>query len=269
QNHLKKEGKTFILEGQKILDIDEKTIKELSRKRNAARLLDTYEIDRVEMPPDTFVAEVSQPYYSPEYKIRIVQEQQDLHLKCNCINHTDKLCEHLHFSLLQLIRNGMFKLPFHPKKRHQIFLDKAKEYGLESTADLDDYFELQMDGSRCYITLKQNILPFSKPELAALKKDLIPDVALPASPLDKKKMEFILAQETYVGFYFRLMEAPLAKNGNMKSPVRPVDLKKRTKTMETPEEFRFITSLIQQNQYDETDRADDMNIIKNPLGLSF
>src|SRR5699024_4502973 len=97
----------------------------------------------------------------------------------------------------------------------------------------------------------------------------IPDVALPASPLDKKKMEFILAQETYVVFYFRLMEAPLAKNGNMKSPVRPVDLKKRTKTMETPEEFRFITSLIQQNQYDETDRADDMNIIKNPLGLSF
>src|SRR5699024_2286131 len=57
QNHLKKEGKTFILEGQKILDLDEKTIKELSRKRNAARLLDTYEIDRVEMPPDTFVAE--------------------------------------------------------------------------------------------------------------------------------------------------------------------------------------------------------------------
>src|SRR5699024_10062940 len=106
----------------------------------------------------------------------------------------------------------------------------------------------------------------SKVTIAYLRQNILQDLQLPKSPTQANTRQFLVANVDYDNFYFRLMEAPLAKNGNLKSPITPVNLTDKLSTLSTQQEFLFITSLLQQDKVSFSEAA-AAPIVKNPLDL--
>ncbi len=265
---LKKEGKTFILENQNIQGLSPQEIKNISTKTQNYFWHRSLNIVEALMPPNNFIAKINESYIH-DFDIEITQKDDDLHLKCTCANLSTKICPHLHFALLNILESEMLQLPFDEKNRLQLFQQYSDSKGLGDIEKLDDFWRASFSSGRIYIEPKHAFLSLSKSDISFLKNELLPDFQLPASASGKKKLEFILADGGHdTGFSFQLMQAPLAKSGNMKSPIRPVDLQDKLKGLSEREEFLFITSLLQQGEYGR-DYSADLHVLKNPFDLPF
>lgn len=217
-------------------------------------------------------AAVYTSFYSYENEIvSIAQVGDNILLTCTCRNEGNRLCVHQHIVFDKIRRNSIFKLAFQEGAFSEMIREKAKEHGMESLSDqeLSDYFSVEVNFGKIFIQPQINFFSFSNTVENEIKR-LIPPFQFPE---DKKKIEkFVVLETTEYGDYnFILMEAPLAKNGNIKSPLTPVSLSQALTTTKDPAELLFYGGLINQELYDHV--SDDFfhfkNILKNPLNLPF
>jgi SNF2 family DNA or RNA helicase len=263
---IKKEGKTFILKNQNILQLEAHDLNNICIKPPNSRWHHSLDIVEARMPPNNLIAIITESY-SHNLDLKISQKDKNLFLECSCSNISSKLCHHLHFLLSRILVSNGFQLAFDERNRLQVFKEEAYSQGLGDIDNLDDFYSISLRYGRIFIEPKHSFLSLSKSDLSFLKKELLPDFQLPAAR--SAKMEFILAEYYQdFGFKFQLMQAPLTKSGKMKSPIRALNLQDKLKDLSRPEEFLFITSLLQQNEYDQ-DSSTDLHILKNPLDLPF
>ena len=265
---LKQEGKTYIISHQHLLQLTNLDIETICVK-TGKNLWQNLEIIEAQMTPNKFIAKIKYSYIK-DFHLHIVQNKDALHLECSCSNRSPTLiCEHLRTILLRIINQEIFQLPFDEKLRFQYLKNQANKDGLEKIQDLDDIYQISLSYDRLFIKPKYSFLSLSPSELSNLKRNLLPDFEVPKTMSPTTKQEFILA-ENYMdyGLQFKLMEAPLSKNGKMKSPIRAVNLKEKSKSLSTPEEFLFMTMLFEQ-QDESLSFNDHLAILKNPLDLPF
>ncbi|WP_159447905.1 SNF2-related protein [Salegentibacter salinarum] len=264
----KKEGNTFILENQNILELKIPDLQSISITPGNSRWNYLLNLIEAKILPNCLVAKISESYTN-FFDLKIIQEDRNLLLKCSCSNNSDLLCPHLYFVLLKIPESEGLILSFDEKSRFQLIKQKADAQGLGDIDNPDDFYTIYQRYDRIYIEAKHSFLSLTKPDLINLKKELLPDFKLPQSISDDNKIEFILAEDQQgTRFKFQLMEAALTKSGRIKSPIRPLNLQDKLKTLSQPEEFLFITSLLQQENYN-LDFSVDPHILKNPFNLQF
>lgn len=263
---MEKQGKGYMIKNKQVLDIRPNDIEKLAgRSPSRTKYLHIFE---AEFPPNRLLAKMD---YAQErdYRVEIQQKGDVIYLKCSCSSHSNHLCTHLQRALQKIIASEVFRLPFDQEMRHSAFEENAEHFGMENVKDPDDLFEIKFEGFRTFVVLKANILPVTKSDLDHLEGELLPDFQLPKSPAADQTQEFILAEISYGHqLRFTLMQAPLAKNGNMKSPVRSVNLQEKADGLSNPEEFRFMTALMQDHRFSD-DTSNPLPILKNPLDLPF
>ncbi len=265
---VQKEGKSFILKNQNILQLKAQDIERIAVKSRNPRWRNSIEIVEAQMPPNNFIAKINESYIR-DFNIKIVQKENDLLLDCTCGNASTKICKHLQVTLSTILEVEMLQVAFDEKLRFQFLKEEADSQGLGDIGNLDNFYGISLSYGRIFIEPKHSFLSLSKQDISSLKKTLLPNFQFPASGSEKKKIEFILAEDYLdAGFSFQLMEATLAKSGKMKSPIRAVNLQDKLSSLSKPEEFLFITQLLQQDEYDR-DYSGDLHILKNPFDLPF
>ncbi|SFF73792.1 Superfamily II DNA or RNA helicase, SNF2 family [Salegentibacter agarivorans] len=263
-----KEGKTFILENQNILELTVPDLQSISITPDNSRWNYLLNLIEAKILPNVLVARISESYRN-FFDLKIIQEDRNLLLECSCSNNSDLLCLHLSFVLLKIPESEGLLLSFDEKSRFQLIKQKADAQGLGDINNPDEFYTIYQRYDRIYIEAKHSFLSLTKPDLINLKKELLPDFKFPPSISEDNKIEFILAEDQQgTRFKFQLMEAALTKSGRIKSPIRPLNLQDKLKTLSQPEEFLFITSLLQQENY-SLDFSVDPHILKNPFNLQF
>ncbi|TDN89224.1 helicase-like protein [Salegentibacter sp. 24] len=265
---IKKDGKIFILENQNILDLEIPDLKSISISSQNSHWHYSLNIVEAKMPANSFIAKINKMHME-DVRVMITQKDANLLLECTCSNQSNKLCNHLQFAITKILETAWYQLPFDEKRRFTLLKEKADSQGLGKIDNLDDFYSISLSYGRIFIESKHSFISLSKSDLSVLKKELLPSFEFPPSPSSASKMEFILAEHLPdVGIKFQLMQAPLAKSGKIKSPIRSVNLHHRLKGLTKPEEFLFITSLLQQEQY-EREYSADLPILENPFNLPF
>lgn len=92
--------------------------------------------------------------YVEDYNCIIIQKEKDLHVGCSCNNIENFLCEHLAYSLQEIIRTVDYRMAFDHQKRNDLLMKKANELGLENVGNLDDYFEISIPQNKLIIEPK-------------------------------------------------------------------------------------------------------------------
>ncbi|MEF9478562.1 hypothetical protein OWR28_13420 [Chryseobacterium sp. 1B4] len=80
--------------------------------------------------------------------VSITRIGSSLLCSCTCDNEKEQLCTHQAEIIHCIIEDKNYRLFFDDMLRKKIFLPKARGYGLENEADLDQYFELQYTDGR-------------------------------------------------------------------------------------------------------------------------
>ncbi len=266
---LKKEKNNFTFENQHILDLTRQQLLlvcvELNDSKTWGNRLDFRE---AEMPINSILAHIHKGY-DDEWIVRINQSQKNLSLSCTCYNPSKKLCEHIHFTILEILKEPSLQLPFNKKERDKLYQKHASKIGLNNIQDLDDLFDIRFAYSRIHIQPKYTLLNLSTAEKNALKEQLVPDFVFPKNTQTEKK-EFILIQSSSYskGVIFNLMEAPLSKSGELKSPIEKINLQNKLRHSNNQADLLFFSALLQQNPYSENNDLSS-DILKNPLNFAF
>ncbi|MGI9582861.1 DEAD/DEAH box helicase [Chryseobacterium sp. RRHN12] len=207
--------------------------------------------------------------------VSITRIGSSLLCSCTCDNEKEQLCTHQAEIIHCIIEDKNYRLFFDDMLRKKIFLPKARGYGLENEADLDQYFELQYTDGRIEAVPKiKEMLPVDD---VILKRDLVPQFS---SKLDElaiqktaKKQILIIGKHRYYNHLtFSLMEAETTQSGKIKNPVSPVDAMQLIWKAEKPADIKFYTAITSfQNNYNEDYNPAELEalklIVQNPLEL--
>lgn len=222
--------------------------------------------------------------YSVEAECHIVQRNEDLLLRCSCAGTKSSFpCQHLNFALNEIIRTADYQLPFDAERRAFLLRRKAESIGLKNVEHPDELFDIHLENHRVFIQPKVKFLALDEQSQARLKEELLPAFQLPKSQKTDTKQLLVLSERRYdEQMVFRLMQAPLAKSGEIKAPVREVSLKEKLAHTTDPEALRFYLALLQQEVREDTsgqatersrseESAERMKFLKdilhNPFGL--
>lgn len=269
-DYLLKQGDTFLIAQNSLSGLSEKKLDYLSapptgnsnRKGKTQLVSAKFGINHLTMVID------EEGYYDKEkYEVNIRQAEDRLELRCSCENKTGKICSHLHFSLKEILKNSSLRLPFDPVERHKLLAQKATQKGWTTSTDLDDFFSITFSEGRIYVQSKVKLLPYTDRDKDHLRQKLLPDFHLPEETRTK---DFVVVEESYYGaeVTFRLMKAPLAKSGAIKSPVEEAGIHRKAKNAETREESLFYLALMAGSDH-KAGIEECRDIIKNPLKLDF
>lgn len=207
--------------------------------------------------------------------VNITRIGSSLLCSCTCDNEKEQLCIHQAEIIHCIIEDKNYRLFFDDILRKKTFLPKAKGYGLENEADLDQYFELQYTDGRIEVVPKiKEMLPVDD---VILNKDLLPQFS---SKLDEltvqetaKKQILVMGKHRYYNHLtFSLMEAETTQSGKIKNPVSPVDAMQLIWKAEKPADIKFYTAITSfQNNYNEDYNPAELEalklIVQNPLEL--
>ena len=261
---LTKNKKVFTLQHKTVLSLSENVINDISVKTS-----NRYWNSRMHIKTATFLINkmtvALEDYYDADVDILIDQKDDNIEFHCSCSNKTNKLCKHLKFVLLEVTREKLLQFSFDKSSRHQMLEEKARLSGFGTINDLDKFFTISLIHDRIYVEPRKQILPLSENKIRQYKEALLPRFQLPKSPTATSLKEFLVVSVDDWGANYTLMNAPLAKNGSLKSPVNETNIPAKLKDLSKPEEFLFFSALLSQNPYGNSDHDINLNIIKNPF----
>lgn len=270
---LTRTDQSFILKRPAVIGLSDALIKVLSEERGRIRTkwAPLVSINQAQLSPNNMDATVNLISYSREvHRISIQQQQNQILLRCDCGNRTDKLCLHLNGILSEIQSNKDLQLAFNTEARQQLLSEKASANGWNSDhMDLDSLFKISFSHGRLYVDLKINLLSLTSSNRETLKKSLLTQFKLPQSDLNTSKEFILIKQKAYEDrLDFTLMTAPLAKSGDIKTPLTPVNIFQRLRASQKREELLFYTALTTFGSYQETIES-YRDIFKNPFELPF
>lgn len=271
-NLLTKEGNVFILARQSILNLSGNKLKSISRglprQNDWANNMQLREAD-FGINHLTGLVTKSSYGFGDQHRIDIKQKEDSLWLACDCGNSTNKICAHLHFSVSEILKNELLQLPFNTFERHKLLANKAAEKGWNAIANLDDFFAITLSYGRVYIQPTVKLLSYTDRDKHILRQDLLSKFELPQMDKTKKK-DFVVVEESDYSnsLICRLMEAPLTKSGEIKSPIENADVHSRLRNAQSQEERLFYAALVATLNR-KGGIEDYRDIIKNPSSLDF
>lgn len=194
---------------------------------------------------------------------------------CTCDDQKTQLCVHQTEIIHCILEEKNYRIFFDDLLRKKTFVSKAKAYGLENEADLDQYFRLELKDRKLEILPKiKEMFPIDE---LMLQKDLLPQLPskldeLSALDTGKKQILVIGKHRYYNHLVFSLMEAEITQTGKIKNPVTSVDAMQLIWKAEKPMDIKFYTAISTfQNNYNEDYNAAELEalklIVKNPLDL--
>jgi len=277
---LEREEGRFVIRNQQLLDVKEASLNRISvpaRKKTWRQELALLE---AALPEGELRAVLENPS-GGEFEVSVQQDGQDLFLSCSCHNPSDRLCEHISFLIKEILRKEALTVAFDRTLRDTVIRDYGKREGLNYIANLAEFVEIKFAQDRLLLQFKHRLLSLSDPQTERLERDLLPPpFQLPKADPKKEKRDFILVKVETDGYYgqhkrisFSLMDAPLSKAGEIKSPLRSTDVRAKLKEAKNHDELLFFAALLQQQREDEESPPDMepayADIVKNPLQLPF
>lgn len=261
---LTKNKNIFTIAHKNILSLTEQEIADMSVKIPTGNWRRSLHIVSADFFVNKMTAKIDDYYETINSDIVIEQKDDEILLQCYCGNDTEKLCVHLRFALSEVTREKLLQFSFDEKARSQMLTEKAQQLGFGPIADLDTFFSISLKYDRIFVEPRKKVLSLSADKIKQLKENLLPKFQFPKSPLKTAQKEFLMVSVDEWGARFKLMQAPLAKNGSLKSPISFCDLTEKLKNLEKSEDFRFYSALLGQKDYGNIDTDSHINIIKNP-----
>lgn len=266
---IKKDKTGFTIEHQDLLQLSEEEIVSVSQgiqKNNTwGNRMDFRE---AKLGNHRIEAKIYQGY-SDEWTVVIEQANGHLSLACTCYNPSKKLCAHIHFAIAEIRNTNELQLPFNDEQRFDFLHKYAVKMGLTNLGNPDDLLELKFDYGRIHVHPRYTLLSLTAYEKQELKRQLIPEFQFPKLNNAEKK-EFVLVETSNYSkeLVFTLMEAPLSKSGELKSPVEKVTLQEKMRQHTNQDELLFFSALMQQDVYGAKPFL-YQDIVRNPLHFPF
>lgn len=272
-NILTKSHITFTLRHPNVLGLPESLINQLSVERTGVKrnwkLRPT--IIQAAIDKDCINGSISISGFSYGVnKVSVEQSEGLIKLQCDCHNPIDKLCTHLSTFLLEAQTNNFIQLAFDTKARHKYLTQSARDYAIDANnIDLDEFFRITLSYGDIYINLKVSLLDLKGyHHRDTLKRDLLTTFELPKDSSNDKEFVIVKKQAYEDQLNVCLASAPLAKNGNFKTPVTEINPSIRIRKAAKREEILFFSSMMAINSHQRSfDNYRD--IIKNPFGFDF
>lgn len=264
----------FVFEKTQLLDLDGFEIDALATKPlHTHTSYGNIQVLKAKITANDLSGIVRQGYQS-EYAFQITQRSEDVLLKCSCDSTLKKPCVHLHTVLHDILLSKELQLPFKQDVRQQLLEKKAVAMGLSNIEDLDAFFDIQVEHLRLFIQPKFQILSLDEQSTTKWKEQLLPAFNFPSNANIPTIKEFLLVSESTFEdrLVFQLMQAPLSKAGDIKSPITPASLQTALQQESEPNVFQFYWALIQQQLKEQTETPTNQQktikaILKNPLQL--
>lgn len=266
----------FIIENKSILDFDSWEIEEMSVMKE--RTFGQFNYMRVvngTVLPNHFSGILSNNY-SDAVQFQVIQKNGNSILDCSCQNTSDKLCFHLNYLLLEILKVKDFQLAFNVELRKELLTKKAIGLGLQEPLELDEIFTIKMEQGRIFVEPKFNLLNLNAASTKTLKDELLPAFKFPKIEKTADFNQFIVISENVYSdqLDFEWMEAPTTKTGNIKSPIQAVNVLNRMKKSVDPLHLPFFLSLLEQKLNDGKQSLNEQlsqmkQILSNPLELPF
>ncbi len=266
---IRKDKTGFVIENQNLLQLSEEELASVSHgleKNNTwGNRMDFRE---AKLGSQRIEAKIHKGY-SDEWGVVIEQSNAHILLTCTCYNPSKKLCVHMHFAVSEIWNTKELQLPFNEGQRFDFLSKHAAKMGLTDLGNPDDLFELKFDYGRIHVQSKYTLLSLTAYEKQELKRQLIPEFQFPKGGNTEKK-EFILVETSNYSkeLVFTLMEAPVSKSGEIKSPVDKVALQEKMRHYTRQEELLFFSALMQQDIYKGKPFL-YQDIVSNPLQFPF
>lgn len=207
--------------------------------------------------------------------VSVVQEGRQLTLICSCNCNETSLCSYQLEILFALRQLEDFRVFFDDKLRNSRLREFAKDYGLESEEDLDDYFHLVYERGKAVV--KSN-----KKELFAVDRSFLQSSRFTKNVSndfirtlgdDKSKWLLVLHRhKLYDQLTFSLYEGERTRIGKLKNPLNAVDIPGQLLLEGDMECMRFLSAVLScQNRFDTAATPTEIELLKfivaNPLGL--
>lgn len=200
---------------------------------------------------NTIVFEISTNHIE-NYGVNVAYSNEDgsLYLCCDCQIETKKLCTHQAMALYALWEKVNLHIYFYPEKRRLAYKTTAEKYGLDSTADLDEYFDLAYNRGMVKVIVKNKELlrldEKGRGRLDALidaenrqfSEEWLKGKLLPAHR-GVVFSEHIYRQELVIN----LFESELTKDGRPKNPLIELDPSAEIQETQNIEEIKFYAAL--------------------------
>lgn len=265
----RREGDTFVWPDASVLGLDPNLVRRISHPLpHSSPWGKPLYLLSVDLAPTLLTATVTNGYEPGSQQLQIQQRETDIKLSCECRNTKSELCIHLHFALLEIISNPNLQLSFDRERRHKLLRQKAIENGWSTDTGLDELFHIQLAHGRVYVEPKFSFLPYSNDAKAAMRRDLLPSFELKGASKTTKKEFIVIATSSYSDRpIFLLMEAPLTKAGEIKSPISKVTIQDRLRSTRDQRQILFYAALLAAGDHYSSTHNDAMEILDNPLGL--
>lgn len=266
---LKKVKKGFAIENKQILDVTEDDLKLIS---DTSSILYSWnnrlDLREALIKENLFEAKIYQGY-SDDWDVKIYQEKKTILLSCSCYNPDKTICSHIQHTISELHREPLFQLSFNETNRHRFLQENAIKMGLSAIENPDELFEISLSYGRVKIDSRYSLLTMTHSERQELKKQLVPDFEFPKFRQNEKKELIVIHESNYnKELIFSLMEAPLTKTGELKSPIEKVAIQEKMRQTVKQDELLFYAALLQQGEY-VSNSSFYSDIIKNPLNFPF
>ena len=260
-----KDKNSFTLFDQQVLDLDDREIARISMPIPAQTKYESrLDLRKATMGVQSMSAQVNKGF-KEDWLVRIQQGEKHLDVACTCYNPSKKLCDHIHFVFLQILRDHDLQYPFNTFERHQLYEKHAVKLGLEAVDNWDDLFSLSYDYNRLHIQSNYTLLSLTDIEKDQLKKQLLPEFKLPKVE-HGTGIRFLLAEESpYTKqLLFKLFESGTTKGGELKTPFSEVDLSAQMRMHREADKLLFFAALLQQDPYKEQAQL-YADLVANPL----
>jgi SNF2 family DNA or RNA helicase len=220
--------------------------------------------------------------YGDTQRVNLFLQDDLLTIACNCKAIKNLMCSHQAYAL-KVLRNGdevrsYFDLNFKQNK----LKEHAVNFGMEREENLEDYFELIFENGKTKIkNLKKGLMPITKNEIDSFKKVIPTTVFNPnlTKNENQEKLIIVIGKQYYHDYFFmRLMKVKLAKDGNIKNPISPLEAKQYLLQAENNEEMKFYAGIDffdnsfehNRHKYDLQDMLNSLkSVIKNPNNYPF
>lgn len=211
--------------------------------------------------------------------VTVVQHEKQLLVECDCPGNGDKLCGHSALVLMAITSNESLSCFFNTRLRQEKLKPYARDYGLESETDLDQFFTIAYENKRLTIRpVLTSLVPVTANSLQAMNALANTDTDLlsqtPMATADSVICVVLKQHKYHKYLVIELYQGVMGKNGKLKNPlisVPPLDL---TWQSDDADHVKFFTAIHKfQGHSDGKKKEADIKalraIFKNPLGFDF
>ncbi|GAA4446908.1 hypothetical protein GCM10023091_40920 [Ravibacter arvi] len=203
--------------------------------------------------------------------VTLTEEEGTLHVGCTCGGQAGKLCAFQVQGVLNLLENPAVNVFFDRVKRHVLFLEAARKYGLEDSDELDTQFELTLSRHLPVVRpLNSHWQSADEEDLRKLAHRLTPaKPGLPEWKADAIRILVWTQSRFQDNFQLSVYEAFQAGKGQLRGPLKQLHAVDLLLESDTTEQLKFYGAVAKfqetyRNNGQVTDKQAFYWILKNP-----